>query len=152
VSERTGDVQLCTLRVGDGWFAVDIMRVREVATAARITAVPGSDGGVIEVQGRLAPVIDLRRRMKLPPLPEARGPRVVVLAVGEALVAVLADRVTEVMRVPASALKALPRGKQQSMIAGAARHEGRVLLLLDVKGLLETGKPRRRRAATRARS
>lgn len=140
------EVQLCALRVDDTWFAVDIMRVREIGTVGRITPVPGGKlDGVVEVRGQLAPVVDLRRRLGLPPLEGARGPRVVVVAAGGDLLAIVADRVTEVVRVPGASLKALPRTGRTSFVAGATRHQGRVLLLLDVKGLRPA--PRRRGAA-----
>jgi purine-binding chemotaxis protein CheW len=138
------EVQLCVLRVGDSLLAVDIMRVQEVTTLQRVSAVPGGSDGVIELRGKVAPVVDLRRRLGLPPLPEARGPRVLVVSAGENLLAMVADRITEVVRLPASSLKALPRSGPGSIIAGAARHQGRVFLLLDVRGLVASSPVRRR--------
>jgi purine-binding chemotaxis protein CheW len=145
----SAQLQLCTLHVGDTELAVDIMRVREVTTLQRVSPGAGNLDGVIDVQGRPAPVIDLRRRIGLPPLEGGRGARVLVVTSSAGPLGLLADRAGDVVTLPASSLRPMPGQGRASLIAGAARHQGRVILLLDLAGLLATAPRTRRRPARR---
>lgn len=117
-SQFSGDLQVLTLTLNSEPFAVETDRVHEVLDVPSITAVPGSGEsvlGLMNVRGRVVPVIDLRRRMlgggQMRPI--AADTRVVVGEVtvkGErTLVGLLADRVQDVMDLGATELEVTPR-------------------------------------------
>lgn len=96
-------------------YAVEILRVQEITTAAGLGPVPGQPGcaaGVIRLRGRTIPVVSLRRRLGLSgPTPHERACIVVVdvaTAAGTLAVGLLVDAVTEVCHFEASAIDGPP--------------------------------------------
>ena len=67
-SDANEQLQLVTFEVGDEEFAIDILAVQEINRMMQITRVPQSPPsveGVINLRGRIIPVIDLRKRFRL---------------------------------------------------------------------------------------
>ena len=67
--------QLVAFRVGDGYYALDIMRIKEIINPLPITRVPKSPSfieGVIELRRAILPVVDLRKRFDVEPGPPQR--------------------------------------------------------------------------------
>lgn len=125
-------------------YALPIERVREIVRLRPITPVPrvpDAVRGVISLRGEIVQVLDLRIRLRLPPsaLDEAgrRRQRIVVLH-GEdgQLAGVLVDRVSEVMRARADALRP-PAGRETEAVVALAPHGERFVSLFDVDRLLE---------------
>ena len=144
--------QVVALHLGDEVYGVDIAAINTVLTLPAITPVPKTAphvAGVINLRGRVLPVVDLRTRFGLPPLPEERRreARVVIAEAGGLSAGLIVDGVSEVLRLPASAVSApsplvasaeadcitgvgvLPGGRRRG--DGTAGGE-RLILLLDV--------------------
>jgi purine-binding chemotaxis protein CheW len=104
-------VQLCAFRVGAEEYVVDIMRVREIVAPLPVTSLPGAPPfveGVLSLRGDVVPVVDLRRRLGLDPAPRTRRSRMLVVNAGPGRLALLVDAVSEVVRIPRSAIRPAP--------------------------------------------
>ncbi len=166
-SSRT--VELCAFRVGDEEYVIDLRRIREIVQPLPVTAVPRAPDfveGVIDLRGEVMPLVDVRRRLGLPPRPHGARPKVLVVNLAGRALALLVDGVSEVMRIPRSAIGAPPAllaagGHPLFLGVCAARPDrapastqtrrppdppapvggGRLRLLLDVKALLRPSAP-----------
>ena len=98
------DAQVVVLRVQGGDYAVPINRVQEIVRVPEITRVPHAQAGVegvINLRGRVLPVVDLASRLGLGITERARSARVVVVDGGTESIGLLVDGVSEVLRVSA---------------------------------------------------
>ncbi len=140
-------VQLCAFKVGDEEYALDIMRVREIIPPSRITPVPRAPEfveGVVNLRGTILPVMDLRKRLCVPARPLAQKSKYLVCSVGPRRVALVVDAVTEVLRIPRSALKRAPALLSRPgprFFLGVCGPDERLKLLLNLKALLESAGP-----------
>jgi purine-binding chemotaxis protein CheW len=132
--------QLCAFRVGDEEYVVDIMRVEEIIPVPAITPVRrGAAGveGVINLRGKIIPVVDLRRQL-LGAVP-APGPRerLVLCKVGRHRVALRVDALTAILKAPLEAFSPAPlAGGGSPQVLGVCSLGKRLLLMLDVLALL----------------
>jgi purine-binding chemotaxis protein CheW len=138
------------LRCGATSFGIPIDKVREVVMVPDITPVPDSGPhvlGIINLRGRILPVIDLALRLALGPGPRERAGRILVVEQdGQHLVGLLVDDAAEVLRIPEGLLGPPPElaaGSGCGAIARVARLDDRLLLLLDLDRVLghEVGSP-----------
>jgi purine-binding chemotaxis protein CheW len=139
-------VQLAAFRVGGEEYVVDIMRVREIIRQQVLTPVrkgPRFVEGVLNLRGSVIPVVDLRRRFDLPPN-DAPGRKIVILAVQARVIGLMVDSVTEVVRVPKSAIRPAPGlldPKAAPFFLGVCHHRGRTLVLLNIKNVVANDGP-----------
>jgi purine-binding chemotaxis protein CheW len=124
-------------KVGDAEYAVESAAVLQMEAFTGATAVPGTAkfiAGVMPVRGRVVPVVDLRVRFGLEATALTLDSRVVVGQLGDRAVALLADSAREVLRIPASELKAPPPmadGASGGFVKAIAHVRGRLVLVLD---------------------
>lgn len=132
-------MQVTCFCVGEAEYAIDIMRVREVIQPTSLIQVPHAPAfveGLLELRGQFLPVLDLRKRFGADPAPERK---IVVVTVGDRLVGLLVDRVTEVTRIEPADLKEAPPmavGPSSRFLAGLVKTGDRVLLLIDLDQVL----------------
>jgi purine-binding chemotaxis protein CheW len=145
--------QLVAFRVGDEVYGVDIAHIHTIITPQPITFVPRAPRfvkGVMNLRGRVLPVIDLRTRFGLEPLPEAKQKhsRIVIVDVEGLAAGLIVDAVSEVLRLSADAIdrpSQLVASVETECITGigkvsSSRGEGvdRLIILLDVYKTLIT--------------
>jgi len=139
--EEDRPVQLCAFRVGAEQYAVDLRRVDEIIQPPQLTRVPHAPPfveGVIHVRDHVIPVIDLRKRLGLPPSPPALRPKCMICRVGREWVAILVDGASEVLRVAMSDLRPVPRllsSPARPYVIGVCGAPDDLTLLLDLKAL-----------------
>lgn len=139
-------LQLVTFRIGNEEFAVDILAVQEIIRLLQITRVPRAPEyivGVINLRGKVIPVIDLRKRFKLPQSDTDDDSRIVVMEFEQRIVGFLVDGVSEVLRIPASTVEPAPpvvAGIGSEYIRGVGKLNDRLLILLDLYTLLNSMK------------
>ena len=140
----SGADKLVMFRLGDDHFAADIVAVERVLRYAAPTGVPDMPAyieGVMDYQGRVVPVVNLRRRFELPAAPSAGETRILVLNVSGEWIGVVVDGVTEVAAFDRSSLSAPPklfRGLAREYVKGIIRRGERLLIYLDVEYLLSS--------------
>ena len=136
--------QIVTFRLGDELFAADIFSVERVLRYAAPTPVPNVPSwieGVIDYQGRVVPVINLRKRFELPDAPTPADGRILVLTVDDEWVAATVDAVLDVSVLDPSRLAPPPtlfRGLAAGYLRGVVRRGERLVVFLDVPRLFAT--------------
>ena len=128
--------QLCTFRVDDLFFGVDVQHIQEVIKYQELTPVPLANRtvrGLINLRGEIVTAIDLRRRLNLEPNAGIE-PMNVVVCQDDEVVSFLVDEIGDVIEVYDKDFEKVPEtinGKIKSLIDGVYKLEGRLLLVLD---------------------
>ena len=123
-------------------FAVDIHQVQEINRMLEITKVPKSPEfveGVINLRGKVIPVINLRKRFGLPFKQVDKQSRIVVVEIESKTVGLVVDSVSEVLRLPSEVVDPTPpivTGVEAEYLSGVGRLENRLIILLDLNRLL----------------
>jgi purine-binding chemotaxis protein CheW len=123
-------------------YAVPIARITEILKPLPITPVPRAPRviiGVMTVRGRLVTVIDLRRRLRLAEAPFDSKTRILITDTGEERIGLLVDEVTQVHRLAESEIEPseVLGGDPKAYLAGIGRPHGALLVLLDLRPILE---------------
>ena len=136
-------LQLVTFRIGEEEFGVDILRVQEIIRIMEITRVPKAPDfveGVINLRGKVIPIIDLRKRFGLEVKEHDKHTRIIVIEMNNMIVGFVVDAVSEVLRIPADTVEPPPPavmgGIDSEYISGVGKLEDRLLILLDLDKLL----------------
>ena len=135
--------QVVVFEIAGESYGVDIARVQEIIRPPAITAVPRAPEyveGVVNLRGRVIPVINLRNRFGLPDTERDRSSRIVVLEISGQTIGVAVDAVSEVLRVPQDVIEApgaTLTGPQTAHLRGIAKLDERVVILLDLDRLID---------------
>ncbi len=135
-------MQLVTFSIGEEEFGVDILKVQEIIRTMEITKVPRAPQfveGVINLRGKVIPIIDLRRRFGLTTRGHDKHTRIIVIELSNMIVGFVVDSVSEVLRIPASTVEPPPpvvSGLESEYISGVGKLEDRLLIMLDLNRLL----------------
>ena len=135
-------LQLVTFRIGEEEFGVDILAVQEIIRLMQITMVPRAPEfieGVINLRGKVIPVINMRTRFSKSQHQPDANTRIVVMELDQKIVGFLVDGVSEVLRIPANTVEDPPpvvAGIGSEYIRGIGRLDNRLLILLDLDNLL----------------
>lgn len=148
-SRRSDELlQLVSFRLADEEFGVDILKVQEIIRMVDMTRVPSSPEfveGVINLRGRIIPIIALRKRFGVEPRPPDKLTRIMVVEVDRKTIGFIVDSVSEVLRIPRSTVEPTPEvvsSVNAEYISGVGKLEDRLLILLDLNRLL-TGSERK---------
>jgi purine-binding chemotaxis protein CheW len=137
-----GDLlQLVSFHVGEEEFGLDILRVQEIIRIQPLTRVPNLPDyidGVINLRGKVIPVIGLRKRLGLDKQISDKRTRIVVVDVHGQVLGFVVDSVSEVLRIHTDTVEPTPRlGKvDRDYISGVGKLDSRLLLLLDLEELM----------------
>jgi purine-binding chemotaxis protein CheW len=120
-------------------YGLPIRDVAEVLRMVAVTPMPEAPAwlcGVINLRGRIIPVIDLRRRLGLPPNPPGLNTPIIVVEVADRAFGLVADAAIEVLTLPLAALTSPDRvtGPGHAIVR-LAHIDGRVILGLDLEKL-----------------
>jgi len=144
------------LRCGDVHLGVPIDRVREIVLVPDIAPVPESGEvirGIINLRGRILPVLDLGHRLGVSRAPRDRSGRIVVVEQdAQHLLGLLVDEASEVLRIPEGSVSPTPELAGIVLGAGVrnvARCDDRLILLVDLEVVLafDGSRPARREAS-----
>jgi purine-binding chemotaxis protein CheW len=143
-SHRRSDgsvLQFVGFRLDSEDYAIAITKIQEIILMkpiTRIPQVPDFIEGLINLRGSVIPVVNLRKRFSLPPREVDDDTRIVVVNIDEKIVGCIVDAVTQVMRINREQIQAPPLSVlavSQQYIAGLARLEDRLLIILDIERL-----------------
>ncbi len=142
--DRTG--KYLTFELGQEEFGIQVMRVREIMGVQDITAVPQTPTyvkGVINLRGKVIPVVDLRRKFGLPEIEYTQRTCIIVVqvrgAAGAMLMGVVVDGVSEVLNLTAADIEDTPHfgvEVETSYLLGMAKVKGKVKILLEIDRVL----------------
>jgi purine-binding chemotaxis protein CheW len=132
------DEQLVAFRLADEAFGVPLALVHEILRAGEIARVPDSPEylrGVVNLRGKIVPVIDLRCRLALPAAEDTGSTRIVFVEAEQGLVGMLVDGVSQVIRLPAAQIEQpsdLLADIKSDLVLGAGRLGDDLIFLLDL--------------------
>ena len=127
-----------TFQLAGEEYGVDIGSVQEIIRATDITPVPGAQEhvrGVINLRGKIIPVIDLRKRFRLPAVDACELQRIVVVELGEKRLGMLVDSVSQVIRIPGEVVEDIPEEAtsiDDNYIKGIGKLDSRLIIMLDL--------------------
>jgi purine-binding chemotaxis protein CheW len=112
----------------------DVVEVLSMVALARMPEAPPWLAGMLNLRGRVVPVIDLRRRLNFPPRPPSLDTPVIVAQEADRLIGLIVDEVVEVLTLSEDGLTAPDNlaGTAHPVLA-VARAGDRMILLLDLK-------------------
>jgi purine-binding chemotaxis protein CheW len=140
--EENEILQLVSFAIGNEEFGVNILKVQEINKLTQITKVPNAPyfvEGVINLRGKVIPIIDLRTRLGMPKKEHDKNTRIIVVEIEGKTIGFIVDSVSEVLRIPKSITEPPPdivAGINAEYITAVAKLENRLLILLDLDKIL----------------
>ena len=136
-----------TLKQGDMVceYGVPITKVQEIITMAKPTKLPQAPAfveGIINLRGKIIPIIDLKKRFQMGSSEFTTETRSVVVEVAGQTVGIIVDEVSEVLRISEDNIESAPAivgGIAADYLTGVGKIDGRLLVLLDMDKILNEG-------------
>ncbi|MGE3276431.1 MAG: chemotaxis protein CheW [Vicinamibacterales bacterium] len=135
-----------TFALGDEEYGLPVLKVREIIKILDITAVPQVPGhvkGVINLRGKVIPVVDLRLKFGFEPQAYTERTCIIVvevaLSAGKVMMGMVVDAVSEVLNIAEAEIESTPEFGDRvttEFIQGMAKIKGRVKILLDLDRVL----------------
>ena len=129
---------LVTFHLAREEYGVEIGRVQEIIRATDITPVPGAPShvkGVINLRGKIIPVVDLRKRFGLPEIDDCETQRTVVVELGAKRLGMLVDSVSQVLKISSAVVDSMPEEAttvNENYIKGVGKLDNRLIIILDL--------------------
>ncbi len=143
------DLHIVGFRIGTETFGVPIGIVHEIVRVPQITAVPDSPDcveGVINLRGKIIPVVDLRKRFGETEIASHKKNRILVAEVDEKLVGLMVDAASEVLKIPPSEIEPPPNVFEEgdlNYVTGVGKLGGRLIIMVDLTKILQRGELKR---------
>lgn len=144
--ERAG--KYLTFTLADEEFGIGILKIKEIIGMMQVTPVPRTPDfvkGVINLRGKVIPVMDLRLKFGLPPIDYTDRTCIIVVEIPTSfdriLIGIVVDSVSEVLNIGASEIEDTPAFGTEvdtDTILGVAKVEGNVKILLNIDRVLNT--------------
>lgn len=135
------ELQLVIFRLAKEEYGLPITRVQEINRLVPITKLPQTPSfmeGIINLRGRIIPVVDLRKRFQLNVTEYDDDTRIIIVEVSGQTVGIIVDAVNEVVRLSADSIEPPPPAfvLDARYIEGVGKLDGRLLILLDINKIL----------------
>lgn len=136
--------QVVRFMIGKESFGIDIEKVHEIMTVPDITKVPDTPDfleGIINLRGKIVSVIDLRKRLRVNGVHRDKKNRILVTEIEGRVVGLIVDEVSEVLRLDPGSIEPPPEVVSSvgaDYIIGVGKLKDRIILLLDIKKVLNT--------------
>jgi len=150
VSEKSADLavqdagptlHLVTFRLDGEEYGVDIASVQEIIRVSQITAVPNAPDfvrGVINLRGRVIPVLNLRKRLDLADGVLTKNSRIMVVECGTKVLGLLVDGVSHVIRIPMASVDTPPGEVEgaKAFVKGIGKIDSRLIMIVELDKIL----------------
>ncbi len=139
---KVGEEQLVVFTLANETYGIAISTVNEIIRMQDITEVPRTPDfveGVINLRGRIVPVIDLRKRFGLEAAEATQASRIMVVELQGLTVGMIVDSVSEVLRLPTDSIEPTPAiasGVDSAYLKGVGKWDDRLIILLDIEKVL----------------
>ena len=136
-----------TFRLGSEEYGIDILRVQEIRSyeqPTRLAHSPDFIKGVIDLRGRIVPILDLRLKLQCPQASYTDLTVVIILDLGATVIGAVVDAVADVVSLPPEVIKPAPQFEQRqgqvdsAFITGIASLGERMLIVVDIEALLSS--------------
>lgn len=137
-------LQLVSFRLSGEEYGIDILKVQEINRMLTITKVPNAPDfveGIINLRGKVIPIINLRKRFGLEVKEVDKHTRIIVVNLDSRILGIVVDGVSEVLRLPSDTVQPAPpivSGQGADYIRGIGKIGERLLILLDLNKLFST--------------
>ncbi len=140
-SEDTQKGKFLTFHLANEDYGIEIRFVTEIIGIQKITEVPDMPAfvkGVINLRGKVVPVMDVRTRFNLPARDYDDRTCIIVVNIDDKAVGLVVDKVNEVADIPEKQIEPPPRTNKEGTryIEGMGKINNEVKILLDVQRLL----------------
>ncbi|MEE8191036.1 MAG: chemotaxis protein CheW [Candidatus Scalindua sediminis] len=131
-----------TFALGKEEYGIEILKVREIIGLMEITTVPQTPDymkGVINLRGKVIPVIELRLKFSMPEVEHTQETCIIVVEVGSAQAGIIVDSVSEVMDIKRDEIEETPnigQGIDTNFINGLSEKNGKLIILLNIEKVL----------------
>ena len=136
--------QYLVFKVKGQEFGIQAMRVQEISRVQDVTEVPNAPQyieGIMNLRGKLASVINFRKRFGFNPREYDEDTRFIVVEHSDFPIGIIVDSVEEVIKIPDDAVQKLPETAsallKEEYITGVGMMEKRMVILLDIEMLLD---------------
>ena len=136
-------LQLVSFELNGEEFGIEILMVQEIIRMIQITKIPNTQDfieGVVNLRGRVIPVVNLRDKLGMPPKEHDAKTRIVVVEILGKTIGFIVDSVSEVLRIPVSITETPPAiissGINSEFIKSVGKLEDRLVILIDLEKIL----------------
>ncbi len=134
-------LHLVTFNLDTEEYGVDIESVQEIIRVGQITPVPNAAEvieGVINLRGRVIPVINLRRKLSLADGTLTKNSRIMIVEAAAKVLGMLVDAVSQVLWMPVASVEAPPEEVERSKayVRGIGKLDSRLIMLMDLESVL----------------
>ena len=143
IAERRGGKFLTFYLAGEE-YGIEILKVHEIIGVLPVTRVPRTPEfilGVINLRGKVIPIMDLRRKFGMEPCERTAESCIIVVQVGGVQIGAVVDRVSEVVAIAPADVEDPPSfggDVETAFLLGLGKSDGRVRLLLDIDRVLSS--------------
>lgn len=137
--------QYVIFQLGKETFGVDIAKVWEIINFQHITKVPQAAEfieGIINLRGKVIPVLDLRKRFCLEAIEDSKAMRIIVVEIKGNVMGIMVDGVSEVLRINSDIVEAPPAAITNvdvDYLEGVAKLEDKLIIMLNIEKVLSAG-------------
>ena len=142
-------IQLVSFMLAEEEYGVEVLKVREIIRMPSITKMPNTlhyVEGIINLRGKVIPIISLRRKFDLPEAEYDKRTRIMVMEVVGEMMGFIVDEVSEVIRISEKEIQPPPpvvaSGIEQECMAGVINQADRLLVLLDLERMFSADERR----------
>lgn len=125
--------------LGDGSYAVNLLKVREVIPVPEMTPIPKAPAhvcGLMNLRGQIIPVIDLRKMMGIIPSKDKTQMGVIIFDLGDHFAGVIVDCIQKVLNVNQECISPVPENESKDYYLGIINVDGRLCIWLEPNKLL----------------
>lgn len=139
---ETKQLQFVSFLLGSEEYCVDIFEVQEIINLPTIKQIPGAPSfvdGIINLRGKIVPIIDFRKRLNLNVTEFTRHTRVVIVQVNNRVIGFIVDMVSGVFKIDEADIEVTPdvvTSVNVEYISGVAKLEHRLIIILDLDKIL----------------
>ncbi len=141
---QTTEGKFLTFTLDKEEYGVEILKVKEIMGLMDITTVPQTPGymkGVINLRGKVIPVIDLRLKFSMQEANYTQETCIIVVEVGASLIGIVVDSVSEVLYIKGDEIEDAPSFGHEidtRFIMGLGKTKGKIIILLDIEKALSS--------------
>lgn len=139
---KTNEIQLVVFQLSTEEYGVPITQIEEIIRIPEITRIPNMPNfieGLVNLRGRIIPIVDLRRRFKLEEKSRNEENRIIIGRIEEQSVGLIVDSVAEVLRASREMIEPIPPTISYidtQYLNGVVKLENRLVILLDLHKIL----------------
>lgn len=136
------DNQFVLFKMAEELYGININCVSEIIRMQQITKIPKTPDfveGIINLRGRIIPVIDLRKQLDLGAVEYDQNTRIIVISMGQEIVGIVVEEVAEVFTLPTESIEKIASIESRiglGFIQGIGKWNEQLIILLETKKIL----------------